>query len=160
MLTGYLWIIWIRVSSTSLLTVQYFLPRAIISVVYSRIAFRLWGNNFLGFSKKVLPGNFWRFLPLWHFLALLIIMYLFRFSAQACWQFNTSFLWPLFQWPTRASHFDYGAARLRVQLKMKGITSYLPTRKKWVLSIYQSYISQVLYTLTIYCGTHNWLCVQ
>ena len=32
------------------------------------------------------------------------------FPAQACWQCNTSFPWPLFQWPTRASPFDYGAA--------------------------------------------------
>ena len=164
-------------------------------MVYSRIVFRLWGNNFPVFSKKVHPDNFWHFLALfynflaffvfqhkpaqhktiqyflpmaifsvaysritfrfnqatisWLFLkksatrqllalcatlALFIIMVcFFHFSAQACWQFNTSFPWPLFQWPTRASHFDYGAARLRVQLKMKGITSYLPTRKKWVL---------------------------
>ena len=31
--------------STSLLTVQYFLPMAIISVAYARIAFRLWGSK-------------------------------------------------------------------------------------------------------------------
>ena len=31
-------------------------------------------------------------------------------------------------------------------------TGYLP--------VYQSYIYQVLWILTLYCGTHNWLCVQ
>ena len=48
--------------STSLLAVQYFLPMAIISVLYSRIAFRSWGNTFLGFPKKVHLDNFWHFL--------------------------------------------------------------------------------------------------
>jgi len=37
--------------STSLLTVQYFLPMAIISVAYSRIAFRLWGSKTPGAAQ-------------------------------------------------------------------------------------------------------------
>ena len=39
------------------------------------------------------------------------------FTAQASWQCNTSFPWPLLQWPTRASHFDYGATIFWVFLK-------------------------------------------
>ena len=31
-------------------------------------------------------------------------------------------------------------------------------RQNW--NTYQSYIHQVFQTLTLYCGTHNWLCVQ
>ena len=38
-------------SSTSLLTVQYFLPMSIISVAYARIAFRLWGSKTPGAAQ-------------------------------------------------------------------------------------------------------------
>ena len=37
--------------STSLLIVQYFLPLAIISVAYARIAFRLWGSKTPGAAQ-------------------------------------------------------------------------------------------------------------
>ena len=37
--------------STSLLTVQYFLPMSIISVAYARIAFRLWGSKTPGAAQ-------------------------------------------------------------------------------------------------------------
>lgn len=43
--------------STSLLTVQYFLPMAIISVAYARIAFRLWGTKTPGAAQDERDHN-------------------------------------------------------------------------------------------------------
>ena len=79
-----------------------------------------------------------------------------RFSRSEYWQTSE---WLHFVFKPLLKEHVYFLALAFSYLKLKYQNSFNPKRCRF-FGQFQSYRDQVLQTLTIYCGTPNWLCVH